>query len=448
MLPLAGLPTIDDVSVTLDATRPDGTHQKSGLHEMHWQPDHDFVANVVTPAAVATGDLVAGTFEVSPIGAAAVDRPTVLTVLVDTSASRGLGFPRYLDRVRTLVGALAGQYEALSVNVLAFDQETHPIYSGPAKDFGVAQVTAFTERRAAGASDLSQAITAEKATSRIAIITDGVVTAGLEGKALATLLAKRERVDVILAGGIRDEHVATLLARAGARPGDTFDLDDDLDATARGLGEVVQVDVPIEVAGATWFAPHQVASLRAGTQVMVFARMDSVMRSFAVKIGGSQHAIGIMQATPALLERAAARVEIDELEVTLGTATTEPQRATLRKQIETKSIAARVVSTQATMLMLDSDKDYARYGIDRQALADILVVGPNGLEQQHRTFVASKDRRPPKLTRAEALEAARLSGTLGSARYSTMGYGMGGGGSGQGWAGHGGYAYMSSHNAA
>lgn len=445
LLPLAGLPTIEDVSVTLDATRPDGTHQKSGLHETHWQPDHDFVANVVTPAAVATGDLVAGTFEVSPVGATAVDRPSSLTVLVDTSASRGLGFARYLDRVRTLVGALAGQYAGLAVDVIAFDQETDTIYSGPARDFGVAQVAAFTERRAAGASDLSQAFAANTSTSRIAIITDGVVTAGLEGKALASLLAKRDRVDVILAGGIRDEHVATLLARAGARPGDTFDLDDDLEATARGLGEVVQVDVPIEVVGASWFAPHQIASLRAGTQVMVFARTAAAARSFAVTIGGSSHAIGVMQATPALLERAAARIEIDELEVTLGAATTEPQRAALRKQIETTSTASRVVSTQATMLMLDSDEDYARYGIDRQALADILVVGPNGLEQQHRTFVASKDRRGPKLTRAEALAAARSMRTLGSAR-AMRGYGMGGGE--QGWAGYGSSGRMSAHYAA
>src|SRR6185369_3616043 len=74
-------------------------------------------------------------------------------------------------------------------------------------------------------------------------------------------------------------------------------------------------------------------------------------------------------------------------------ATTEPkaQRA-LAKQIETKSIAARVVSSQATMLILDNDREYARYGIDRNALVDILVVGKDGLEQQHRTFVASKDR--------------------------------------------------------
>ena len=36
------------------------------------------------------------------------------------------------------------------------------------------------------------------------------------------------------------------------------------------------------------------------------------------------------------------------------------------------------------MLVLESDGDYARYGIDRSALADILVVGPNGLEQTRR----------------------------------------------------------------
>ena len=446
LLPLRGLPTIDDISVTLDAVRPDGSHQTQALTEHVWQPDHDFVANVVTPAAVAAGALVAGTFEVDPNVDADADRPAALTVLVDTSASRAPGFRRYLDKVRALVNQLAERYDPLAVEVVAFDQETRAMYSGPARGFGDAQIAAFVERRAAGASDLAQAVASLPAGSRIALITDGVITAGLEGAALANAFRKRgaERVDVILAGGIRDEHVATLLSRAGARPGDVFDLDRELEPIASGLGEAVRVDVPIEVAGATWFHPHTLASLRPGTQVMVFARMASPSSAFAVTIGGSQRTVAVAQATPALLERAAARVEIDELEATLATTTAEAPRARLQQQIEKRSVAARVVSTQATMLVLDSDDDYARYGIDRKALADILVIGPRGLEQSHRTFVASQDspHRPShaQVTRDDLIAAARSSGALGTealeGRYGTLGHGSAQAGS-YGMTGHG-----------
>ena len=244
---------------------------------------------------------------------------------------------------------------------------------------------------------------------------------------------------MILAGGIRDEQAAAALSRTGARAGDVFDLDGELGAIASGLGESVRVDVPIEVEGATWFHPHTVASLRPGTQVMVFARMASPASSFAVTIGGSRRTAEVIRATPALLERAAARAEIDELEAALAATTAEAAGAKLRKQIEQRSVAARVVSSQATMLVLDTDGDYARYGIDRRALADILVVGPHGLEQSHRTFVASKDppRQRPRAqpTREELIEQARGAEALAEARYGTIGHGSGAGGS---WgSGHG-----------
>ena len=60
------------------------------------------------------------------------------------------------------------------------------MYSGPARTSATPQVAAFVERRAAGASDLAQAVDGGEGDARIAIITDGVVTAGLEGTALAS----------------------------------------------------------------------------------------------------------------------------------------------------------------------------------------------------------------------------------------------------------------------
>ncbi|HEY6036931.1 MAG TPA: VIT and VWA domain-containing protein, partial [Kofleriaceae bacterium] len=269
LLPLKGFPKIDSVSVALDAARADGNHDHQVLHEVHWQPDHDFVANVDPPPAIASGPLhgvgdveVAAAFEIDPEGKAAPDAPVALTLLVDTSASRAPGFRRYLDRVAKLVGELARSYPQLALDVTAFDQETHAVYSGPVAGFGDAEIAALVARRAAGASDLGQAVKAVVHGQRIAIVTDGVITAGVEGAALAKALgeAAPARVDVILAGGIRDDKVAETLTRTGARPGDVFDLDQPIEPITVGLGESVLVDVPVEVAGATWFHPHTIAS--------------------------------------------------------------------------------------------------------------------------------------------------------------------------------------------
>ena len=74
-----------------------------------------------------------------------------------------------------------------------------------------------------------------------------------------------------------------------------------------------------------------------------------------------------------MIERAIGSAEIDELEAQLAVAKPD-QRVLLRGEIASKSIATRVISSQTSLLVLESDADYARYGIDRKALADVLVA--------------------------------------------------------------------------
>ena len=436
LLPLTGLPQIGEVAVSLQSGDAAGVRHEQTLHQQHWQPDHDFWIDVATPAGLSAHGTVAAAFEVQPVGTAAVDRPTALTILVDTSASRAPGFRHYIERVRTFVNELATRYDGLEVVVVAFDQEVAPIYTGPARALGEAQVAAFVERRADGASDLERALASVSPGARVVIITDAVVTAGLETAALteAWRTARLARVDVLLAGGVRDDATAQSLVRAGARAGDVFDFDDQLSLIESGLGEGVQTDVPVEVANATWFYPHVISSVRAGTQVMVYARMTGSTDVLSATINHTKTSMLVRPGPPALVERAAASAEITELETQLAAAP-EAAKPLLAKAIETRSIAARVVSSQATMLILDSDREYEKYGIDRRALVDILVVGPHGLEQQHRTFVASRDRKAgrgkPGLT-----DYTRGVGSLGAGNSGTHGYGSGyGGGSGYGTIG-------------
>jgi hypothetical protein len=422
-LPLRGLPKVDEVDVVLTAVGADGLPQQQLLAERAWQPDRDFVADITSTAAVGDGTLVAGVFDVAPtfteaaMQGAAPDKPTALTVLVDTSASRALGFARYLEEVRALIGELAGG-GALHIDVIAFDQTTHAIYSGTAKELGDAPIARLAARGPGGASDLGLAASVAK--GRVLIITDAVVTAGIEGPALAKAFAHAERIDVVLAGGIREERTAQTLARAGKRAGDVFDLDrDEHAAIVAALAEVVRSDVPVEVANASWYYPHTIPTARDGKQVMVYARLKAPAKALDVQIGRARYTAPVTPATPALLQRAAARAEIEELETQLAAlAPADKAVAPLRIAIAKKSVAARVVSSETTMLVLDTEEDYVTYNIDRRARADILVVGPKGLAQSKRTVFARK--RPPAGARVEAIEQARNAGALGSAAFASL----------------------------
>jgi outer membrane protein OmpA-like peptidoglycan-associated protein len=397
-LPLRGLPKAERVEAELAFTRGDGTRAVQRLAEHDWQPDRDFVADSpVTAAAVQAEGVVAAQLELA--GSAGRDVPRGITLLVDTSASRSLGFEAYIASVRALVGALRARWgAALPLEVVAFDQGCELVFAGRASEFGEAGARKLVERGAAGASDLGQAIAwlatgpgRQALQPRVVIVGDGMITAGAEGRDLQAQVkqlaaARVERLDVVLAGGLRDDRTAALVVGAGlARAGAVLDLE--TDAVAAALGEAVAVDVPIEVTGATWVYPRRIASARAGAKVMVFARLPGPAARIDVVAGGTHHAIRTLPGTPPLVERAVAGAELAELAARLENAQGS-DAAALRTAIATRSVATRVLSRETSLLVLESDADYARYGIERKALADVLVVGTGGVERMHRTTAA------------------------------------------------------------
>jgi hypothetical protein len=386
-LPLRGLPKVGKVDVQLAVMAPDGKRSTQQLNQRDWQPDQDFVSNVTTSAAaVASGTIVAAQVAVFDQGSGKLDTPTAMTMLVDTSASRGLGYVDYVRSIRTLVGQMAEKYKGLAIKVVAFDQDSEVIYDGPAAGYGEAADKKLIERGAAGASDLGQALAALKDPSaRVVVITDGVMTAGDERAALiedVKKLKKVDRLDVIVAGGIRDEELAGALVHAGLpHAGAVIDLDET--DVADALGAPVLVDVPIDIAGAQWIYPHTIATARPGTSTMVYARLTKPAQTIDINIGGKTRSYGILGGTGPLVERAVASAEIDEREQQLATAKPDAMAA-IKADIAKRSVAARVVSSQTSLLVLESDSDYARYGIDRKSLADVLAVRDGKIERLHR----------------------------------------------------------------
>jgi tetratricopeptide (TPR) repeat protein len=394
VLPLRGLPKVERLDARLDLLGVDGKRTEQVLARRNWLPDRDLVSELpVSAEAVTSGTTVAAQLAVQGAQAATPDVPASLTLLVDTSASRGLGFAATAQAVHQLLGELRKHHgDDLPVEVVAFDQETRSIFAGRAADWGDAQDHQLVARGAAGASDLGQAVAwlgAHAPHARLAVITDGVITAGATPAEVAVQLKELgrlhgiERLDVLLAGGIRDEAAAGVLVRALARPGAVLDLEAGVAEVARALDERVLVDVTLDVPGATWVYPRTIPSVRAGTRVMVYAQLARPAQSFEVVVGGTRRAIGLVGATPVLVQRAAAAAALAELEAQLDRATGEAARP-LRAEIAKRSIGARVVSSQTSLLVLETEADYARYGIDRKALADVMVIGDHGIELQHR----------------------------------------------------------------
>ena len=90
-----------------------------------------------------------------------------MTLLVDTSASRALGFARYVRSVRELVAKLRAKYgDDAAARGHRVRSGHEAIYSGAARGYGDAQDKALVERGAAGASDLGQALAAISAARR------------------------------------------------------------------------------------------------------------------------------------------------------------------------------------------------------------------------------------------------------------------------------------------
>ena len=183
VLPLRGLPEVGklDAQVTvLGASK-----QPPRLALSNDKPSADLVVDL-TPApgsqasAIRAGELVVA--RVKPQAESKPDPLAATIVLVDTSASRAIGFDEELRTVSLVVSRAAAAKGQLTV--ATFDQQVTPIFEGAATSFGEADLSKLRAHGALGASNLQQALawagSAAKRTGRkrIVLISDGVATAG------------------------------------------------------------------------------------------------------------------------------------------------------------------------------------------------------------------------------------------------------------------------------
>ena len=115
--------------------------------------------------------------------------------------------------------------------------------------------------------------------------------------------------------------------------------------------------------------------------MLVYADLPAA-QPLRLTIGGQPVAAsGALAPAPRpLLERAWVKARLARLMSQRDAASaSDPDLAeALRKQVIELSVRHRVLSPFTALLVLETENDYRRFGIERRALADILTVGPAG----------------------------------------------------------------------
>src|SRR5262249_14571028 len=98
-----------------------------------------------------------------------------------------------------------------------------------------------------------------------------------------------------------------------------------------------------------------------------------------------------------LVERAWAGARLASLASEESRATAGAARANVHRRIVELSTRHRVLCDATALLVLETDADYARFGIDRRALTDVLTVDGRGLRLEHRSAPVAEKPQEPKI---------------------------------------------------
>ncbi len=412
-LELLGLPQLDNLDAqviikelgsTQGGTSLGGTAKNQRIIELRKQnfmPDRDLVVNSQKPdTAMGLRHENLAVARIAPVANLAADPlDGGVTILFDTSASRALGFEREVRELGSLVQQIAKSTPGADLRVVCFDMGLQEVYHGPVTGFGQPQLDTIFTRRALGSSDLGQAllglVQAGSLGQRLVVMSDGVATSGeVEGGSLAKAAAGLKavgvrRIDAIVDGGIKNTELLQQLTRADLdRVGTVIDGRLSAATIADKLSRATLSGVKVSVPGSQWVWPQTLDGIQTGDEVLVYADLPAG-KPMTVELEGVQTgstSVPMIDVQKPLLERAWVGARIKRLMAQREELPEDDKdmREALKNQVITLSTRHRVLSEFTALLVLETEWDYQRFNIDRNALADILTVGVDGVTLMHR----------------------------------------------------------------
>jgi hypothetical protein len=411
-LPLRGLPELGVLDVELEHAGAKAP-EVSFHHERVVPGDVALAPRDASTEGLESGELVL--MRVRPQIDAAPEPLSSAVILFDTSASRALGFADQLNVLTRIVGGIVEQSGARApLTVACFDQSVEPVFQGEAGSFGAREVARIEARGALGASNLDRAIAwagvaAKKGGyKRVVLVTDGVATAGATGDdaLVATTRSLREagvdRLDAVAVGGIREDAGLRRIVTAGLEH-DGVVADGALDepSLARRLSLATRSGIAVKIDGATWSWPRTLDGVQPGDERTVYAEVPAKKTALRLDVGGKVTTPRLRSIDRPLLERSWAQAKIQSLldeRATKGGGDTR-----IPKEIVQLSVTHRVVSPYTAMIVLETENDYARFHIDRRAVADILTIDHGAIAVAERSaFARDKSGATPLATATSA----------------------------------------------
>ncbi len=403
---LRGLPKLKDLDVEVLVPRA-GSPEHLTLREQDFMPQKDLeLAMGRRSAEVGLRFERLAVARVAPDIKLPAEPISGITLLFDTSASRAIDFKGQVARLGKILEELRGAVgNDFDLRVLCFDQTVEQVFAGKASSFSADAQQAILKRNALGASDLTGALKYVKdhpaRHERVIVVSDGILTAGaLERDQLKAAAAELKqvgvrRIDAIVDGGVQDEISLEQLTVAGLeRDGIVVRASLPAPLLASRIVRATRSGMKVKVPGAAWVWPETLDAVQPGDQVLVFADLPpgAPMKVELGEAGEDLREVGLSTAERPLLERAWVKANIDRLSANPGA--TPEQKAAVRKQILDLSVQYRVLSDYTALLVLETEYDYQRFGIDRNALAEILTVGPGGITTIDRRRMPDKNVMP------------------------------------------------------
>jgi tetratricopeptide (TPR) repeat protein len=391
-LPLRGVQKVGRFSFRA-VTTPMPGERKSGqlttstaevttLDERNWTPDRDVV---MTWRAAESGARIlrAGDFYIASlrpsVPATGNQRPATSSWLfyIDTSASAAEGATQRIRALESLFDALPATDR---VELFAFDNEVVPLANGTAGEVARIIGDRLRARLFLGGTDVGAMLRdlSSRVGSRTAVVVSDLVptlgdTASSDIQAAADTLPRNARVHALIVGSREDAPVArAVTAGRGRVVRVPFTATPDIRELQRPLG----THVDITDAGAEWLYPQHVDDVAAGDEVLILGK---VRPGDEIRIASDATTQRLDSAFAPLLEREAYRAYLQYLAEREASEPTEAVRRALATEQVKISIEHRVVIPRTTMLVLETEFDYQRFGLPRNALAGILTIDATGV---------------------------------------------------------------------
>ncbi len=408
--------------------------------EEDFEPKEDLVF-IFRPSASAqrTTFLRAGDFQMVsvrpqvPQGRRGADeRPWLF--FVDTSASlAGQGDLR-LKALEALLDEIKRDDKKARVKIFAFDLDVTemkaPSWHAALKAIRARHFLGGTDM-AKLCRDVSSAAKAHKHGARVVLVTDGVATFGTKdvGEVKKSLeLSARDTLHMLVIGSKEDERMTRALADVGrgrvVRLPLTSSWRENAATAASSLLTPVGVTVTLYDEGAEWIEPAVFRDVRPGAELVAFSKLRGAASSqvgmtwdeSVVKVGGRRvdrqlkgKTLSEAEFAP-LLEREAYRARLALLERQRDDCTEAAKRKKLIDEMINISVGRRVLCPLTSLLVLETERDYERFGIDRRALKDIMVVGDRGVELKKRKAPPRPPvvKKPPRLPKKSPEKAKMM----------------------------------------